>query len=92
MDQAINAFLITIAIVSGILSPVLVIAFLGAVTNSMKVATASIIKAGEEAKKLPPFDDVELNLNPSTKVLTGRIIKNEKILWQGSVRRQETDL
>lgn len=92
MDIAITAFLVTIAIIAGILSPLIVVAVFGAISNSMKVAAAGIILKAEEVKKLPPFDDVELNLNPSTKVLTGRIIKNDAVLWQGSVTRNSEDI
>ena len=76
MDQALNAFLITIAIVGGILSPFIFIVFLNSFGMSMKALAAKLEAKVEENKKLPPFDDVELNLNPATRVLTGRIIKN----------------
>jgi len=70
----------------------LVVAFFGAVGNSMKAAAAMIIKASEEVKKLPPFDDVEANLNPATNVLSVRFYKNGKILYQGSATRNNGDL
>ena len=92
MDAAIQAFLVTIAIVGGILSPVILIAFIGTFGNAMTALAHALEAKVEEIKKLPPFDDVELNLNPSTKILTGRIIKDDKILWQGSVRRQDQDI
>ena len=92
MDAAIQAFLITLAIVGGILSPILLIAFIGSFGNAMKALAAGLEAKVEEIKKLPPFDDVELNLNPSTKILTGRIVKDNKVLWQGSVRRQQDDI
>jgi len=92
MDAAIQAFLITLAIVGGVLSPVLLIAFIGTFGNAMKALAAGLEAKVEEIKKQPPFDDVELNLNPMTKILSGRIIKDDKVLWQGSVRRQQDDL
>ena len=92
MDIAITAFLVTVAIVGGLLSPLIIIAVFGAFGNAMKALAAGLEAKIEEIKKLPPFDDVELNLNPATKVLTGRIIKDEKVLWQGSVSRQQDDL
>jgi hypothetical protein len=91
MDAALNAFLITIAIVGGILSPIILIAFFGAVGSTMKGLTRAMEAKTEEIKRMPPFDDVELNLNPSTNVLQGRIIKNDAVLWQGSVTRNEKD-
>lgn len=92
MDAAIQAFLVTIAIVGGILSPLLLVAFFGAIGNSMKALAEALNAKTEEIKKMPPFDDVELNLNPETRILTGRIIKNNTVLWQGSVRRQQDDI
>jgi len=92
MDAALQAFLITLAIVGGILSPVLLIAFIGSFGNAMKALAAGLEAKVEEIKKLPPFDDVELNLNPATNILSGRIVKDNKVLWQGSVRRQQDDI
>lgn len=92
MDAAINAFLITVAIVGGILSPFILITLIGSFNNFMKALALSLEGWVEDVKKRPPFDDVELNLNPMTKVLSGRLIKDEKVIWQGSVRRQEDDL
>lgn len=92
MDAALNAFLITIAIMGGLISPLLIVAFFGAVGNSMKALAAGLEAKVEEVKKQPPFDDVELNLNPATRILSGRIIKDNNVVWQGSVRRQQDDL
>lgn len=92
MDIAITAFLVTIAIVGGILSPILIIGAIGAFGNAMKALAEALNAKTEEIKKMPPFDDVELNLNPSTKILTGRIVKNNTVIWQGSVRRTEDDI
>ena len=92
MDLAITVFLVTLAVVGGILSPFILIMVITAFSNSMKALAGAAEAKVEEIKKLPPFDDVELNLNPATRILTGRIIKDEKVLWQGSVRRQENDL
>lgn len=92
MDAAIQAFLVTVAIVGGILSPIIIIAIIGAFGNAMQALAHAMEGKTEEIKKLPPFDDVELNLNPQTRILSGRIIKDNNVLWQGSVRRQEDDL
>lgn len=85
-------FLYTVAIVAGILAPIILIALIFAGIGAMNTASLKMIEKVENARKAPPFDDVELNLNPATHVLSGRIIKNEVVIWQGSVRRQEGDL
>lgn len=91
MDTAIQVFLVTAAIITGILSPVIAIVLLNNFGQSLKAISSSLLEKAEEIKKLPPFDDVELNLNPSTKILTGRILKDGKVLWQGSVTQKDID-
>ena len=91
MDAAITAFLITVAIVGGILSPFILIMVLNTLMLGLKgMAHALEIKA-HEMVTAPPFDDVEANLNPMTKVLSIRIKKNDKVLWQGSATRNEQE-
>lgn len=91
MDAAITAFLITVAIVGGILSPFILIMVLNTIMLGMKgLAHALEIKA-RDMLTAPPFDDVEANLNPATNVLSIRIIKNGKALWQGSATRNEQE-
>lgn len=92
MEAAVQAFMITIAIVGGILSPLVLFALIGTVNNILKAVAVKLDAKVEEIKKLPPFDDVELNLNPATQILTGRIIKDGKVLRKGSIRRQEDDI
>lgn len=91
MEQAINAFLITVAIVGGILSPFLVFTILGIIGQILSALGQALVNKAEEIKKAPPYDDVELNLNPATNVLSARLIKNEQIVWQGSVTRKELE-
>lgn len=91
MDAALNAFLITIAIVGGILSPFLVFTILGLIGKTLSAVGQALINKAEEIKKAPPYDDVELNLNPATNVLTARLIKKDEIVWQGSVTRNEIE-
>lgn len=91
MDQAITAFLITVAIVGGILSPFLVFTILGLIGKLLSALGHSLVIKAEEIKKAPPYDDVELNLNPATNVLTARLIKNDEIIYQGSVTRKELE-
>lgn len=91
MDAAIQAFLITVAIVGGILSPFIVIMLLHTFLMFMKALAHRLELWAIEAQKLPPFDDVEANLNPMTKVLSIRIKKNDRVLWQGSATRNEQE-
>lgn len=91
MDAAITAFLVTVGIVGGLMLPFIVIAVFGAISNAAKLAAVAIIAKAEELQRMPPFDDVEANLNPMTKVLSIRIIKNGKALWQGSATRNDQE-
>lgn len=92
MEAALNAFLITIAIVGGILSPIIFIALVGMITNFLKVVSQQLEGWVEDVKKRPPFEDVEVNVNPATNVMTVRMIKDGKTVWQGaSSRRQMED-
>lgn len=91
MDAALQAFLITIAIVGGILSPFLVFTILGLIGKTLSAIGQALVNKAEEIKKAPPYDDVELNLNPATNVLQARLIKRGEIVWQGSVTRNEIE-
>lgn len=85
MDQAINAFLITVAIICGILSPLLLVQLLAVLAKFMEGFAKAMESKAEEMKKQPPYDDVELNLNPMTKVLKARLIKRGEVVYQGDV-------
>lgn len=89
MDQAINAFLITVAIVGGILSPFILIVMLNSFGNAMQALAHKLEGKTEEIKKAPPFDDVAVNMNPLTKIVTVRFIKNGAVIWQGDATRRE---
>ena len=91
MDAALQAFLITIAIVGGILSPFLVFTILGLIGQTLSAIGQALVNKAEEIKKAPPYDDVELNLNPATNVLTARLMKKGEIVYQGSVTRNEIE-
>lgn len=92
MEQAISAFLITIAIVGGILSPIILIGFIGTMGKMAELLAAQLNKFTAELKRRPPFEDVEVNVNPATKVMTVSILKDGDIVWQGaSSRRQMED-
>lgn len=92
MESATNTFLTTIAIVAGILSPFILITLLDTIRKSMVALSIKLEAKTEELKKMPPFDDVELNLSKATKMLSGRIIKDGKVIWQGSISRNSKDI
>lgn len=91
MELALTVFLVTLAVVGGILSPLILIMVITTFSNSMKALAARLELAVKNADRLPPFDDVEANLNPMTKVLSIRIVKAGKVLWQGSATRNDQE-
>lgn len=90
MDAAWQLFYNTLAIVFGILLPVIIVLILAGVVEAMKGVEPALKAKLEEIKKQPPFDEVEVNVSPSTNVMTTRFIKNGVIVWQGSSSRHET--
>jgi hypothetical protein len=91
MEAALQAFLITVAIVGGILSPFILILLIQAISNAMQAAGQAMINAAEEIKRQPPFEDVEVNVSPATRVMTMRFIKGGKTIWQGSATQNAND-
>lgn len=92
MDTAITAFLITFGIVGGLLSPLVIFVVFGSLYNFLKAMVTSLEGWVEDVKKRPPFEDVQVNVNPATNVMTVRMIKDGKVVWQGaSSRRQMED-
>lgn len=91
MDAALQAFLITLAIVAGILSPFLFILLLNMINNFLIALAARLNIAIEEVKKQPPFDDVEVNVSPATRVMSMRFYKNDTIIWAGSATQNAND-
>mgnify|MGYP000877947817 FL=1 len=91
MDAALQAFLVTIAIMGGILSPFILLAILALMAQSMGALGAKLTATAENMKRQPPFDDVEVNVNPATRVMTMRFIKNGVSIWQGSASQNSLD-
>lgn len=91
MDAAPQAFLVTIAIMGGILSPFILLAILALMAQSMGALGAKLTATAENMKRQPPFDDVEVNVNPATRVMTMRFIKNGASIWQGSASQNSLD-
>lgn len=92
MDAAIQAFLVTIAIVGGILSPLILITFISTLGKTMEAVAAQLNKFTAELKRKPPFEDVEVNVNPATNVMTVRMLKNGEIIWQGASSRRDMEV
>lgn len=92
MDAALTAFLITLGIIGGICSPLIVVAVFGAISNSAKAAVERYRLASVEAAKSAPFDDAEVNVNPSTNVMTVRLIRKGKTVWQGASSRRDMEV
>ena len=91
MDAALQAFLVTIAIMGGILSPFILLTILALMAQSMGALGAKLTATAENMKRQPPFDDVEVNVNPATRVMTMRFIKNGVSIWQGSASQNSLD-
>lgn len=91
MEAALQAFLITIAIVGGILSPIILIALIGTMGKTAELLAAKLNQITAELKRKPPFSDVEVNVNPATNVMTVRMIKDGDIIWQGASSRREME-
>lgn len=91
MDAALQAFLITVAIVGGILSPFIAIMIISTFNTAMKALAAALEGKVEEIKKRPPFDEVEVNVSPATNVMTARFLKDGNVIWQGSSSRYEME-
>jgi hypothetical protein len=92
MEVALTAFLVTVAIVGGILSPFFLFYILTLIGKFLEAVTLQLQGWVEDVKKRPPFEDVQVNVNPATNVMTVRMIKDGKVVWQGaSSRRQMED-
>lgn len=86
-----QAFWITVQIVLGILSPILLIIFLIFCAYIAKGTGPALQIKLEEIKKQPPFDEVEVNVSPATNVMTARFIKKGVIIWQGASSRNRME-
>ncbi len=91
METATTAFLVTIAIIGGILSPLILIYVLGLIGKFLDIQVKGVEGWLEDIKKRPPFDEVEVNVSPATNVMTARFLKNGVIVWQGSSSRREME-
>ena len=80
-----EVFYTTIAIVFGILLPIILVAALVAAVIVARSIPHILELRVQELKKQPPFDEVEVSRDlPNNKVIA-RFIKNDEIIWQGDV-------
>lgn len=79
-------FWTTFQIVVGIITPFLLIAFLVWLLNYATIqakAKRLVLEAKlEEAKKAPPYDDVEISQPSNPKMFTIRLIKNGEVVFE----------
>jgi hypothetical protein len=60
--------------------------------NNFLIALAHRLNiAVEEVKKKPPFDEVEVNVSPATRVMSMRFYKNDTVIWAGSATQNAND-
>lgn len=78
-----------VAITFGILSPVIAVFILFIFVQAFRALPAAMEIKADKLKKQPPFDDGEVNVDPSTNVMTVRLIKDGEIVWQGASSRRE---
>lgn len=83
-----HTFLITVAIVSGILSPVIVILFFIALINGFRSAKEALILKTVEAKMQPPFSAVEVSPRFEDGSMTVKFLKGDEVVWQGNIPRK----
>lgn len=89
MEVATTAFLVTLAIVGALAVPLVFFYILGLFGDAIKALGQYLENKGEELKKLPPYDDAEVNLDPATRVMTVRFYRKGRIIYQGSVTQNE---
>lgn len=91
MASKMELFYSTIQIVFGILFPIICVIVLIMVVIIGRSLPHILELKVEEIKKQPPFDEVEVNVNPATNVMTARFLKKDVIIWQGSSSRHEME-
>lgn len=83
-----NPFITAFLIVSGILSPFILIALCIYLFNEVHIFVVSKRIALEieleNAKKKAPYDHVEFSQPPNTRMFTVRLLKNNEVVYEGS--------
>lgn len=85
-------FWTTFQIVTGIITPFLIIAFLIQLLNYLtilaKAKRIALEAKLEDAKKAAPYDDVEVSQPPNPKMFTLRLIKNKEVVFEKSYDKE----
>lgn len=89
MEAAQTAFLVTIAIIGAVITPIVFLYLLGLIGKLLDAVLIAMQTKLDDVKKRPPFDEVEVNVSPATNVMTARFLKRGEIIWQGSSSRHE---
>lgn len=84
-----HTFLITLAIVTGILSPLLLLVLIAFIGNGLTALKEALVLKSVEAKMRPPYDTVEVSREFQTNGLAVRFIKKDEVIWQGNVTGKE---
>lgn len=84
----------TFQIVTGIIAPFLILGFLIWLLNELTILAQakrlSLEAKLEEAKKAPPYDDVEVSQPPNPKMFTLRLVKNNEVVFEKSYDKNPT--
>ena len=83
-----NLFINTVQVVGGIITPFLllglIIFLLLSVNEFIKGWRAKQERLLEEESKSAPYDDIQFSQPPNPTMITVRLIKNNKIVWEQS--------
>lgn len=89
-------FLITLAIVFGILTPVfgliLIYGFVVFSIEYIKTRKLYAERENENQRKQPPYDDIELLQPPNPRMFSISLIKNKEIIWEDSYQKRDFNL
>lgn len=89
--ESMQLFWNAVAIVFGILSPVIAVFILFIFVQAFKALPHAMELKLDIMRKRPPFDDVEVNVNPATNVMTVRMLKGDEVIWEGASSRRHLE-
>jgi len=88
----IDIFFTTVMIITGILLPPAIIAAILFIIAWFAYWQEGITydkqQEMEDAKKMPPYDNIELSQPPNPTMFTIRLIKNNKTVWKASYDKE----
>lgn len=83
-----NFFLNTVAVVSGVLVPFILLALLTwsiyFIGDLLKMKRLRLERELEEAKKAAPYDDIEFSQPPNPTMFTVRLVKGGEVVYEES--------